>query len=180
MEKILLRQALISQLKELNPLDKQIRDLRLEDKFLANKIYQESQIVALFLSMPFEVNTEKLIQEGLREGKQILVPRTAPRGQMDFVPYNPDSLGLSSFGILEPTKGCAVDKNTIDLILVPGLAWNKKGYRIGFGGGFYDRYLADFKGRTLSLCYDFQLLDFESECHDVPVEEVITDESYSR
>lgn len=66
-----------------------------------------------------------------------------------------------------------VEKTHIDLIHVPGVAFNKGGYRIGYGGGYYDRYLADFKGMTVSTIYPCQLADFQPDNYDIPIQEVL-------
>ena len=96
---------------------------------------------------------------------------------MDFVVYNPQQLAKTSFGLLEPQGDLeVVDASQIDLIHVPGLAFTTEGYRIGYGGGYYDRYLEHFSGHTLSTVYPCQIQDFISENHDIPVQEVLIDE----
>lgn len=87
----------------------------------------------------------------------------------DFAKYDKENLVRSKFGLLEPKSEIAVEP---DFILVPGLIWNDEGYRIGFGGGYYDRYLANFEGSTASVLYDFQKMDFEAESHDIAVQEL--------
>ncbi len=68
-----------------------------------------------------------------------------------------------------------VEKDRHDLIIVPGVAFSKDGYRIGYGGGYYDRYLADYQGSTLSLAADFQMQPFlTKESHDIPVQFIVT------
>ena len=96
---------------------------------------------------------------------------------MDFVVYDPQQLVKTSFGLLEPQGDLeVVDVSQIDLIHVPGLAFTTEGYRIGYGGGYYDRYLKHFSGHTLSTVYPCQIRDFIPEDHDIPVQEVLIDE----
>ena len=96
---------------------------------------------------------------------------------MDFVVYDLQQLLKTSFGLLEPQGNLeVVAASQIDLIHVPGLAFTTKGYRIGYGGGYYDRYLEQFTGHTLSTVYPCQIQDFISENHDIPVQEVLIDE----
>ena len=78
------------------------------------------------------------------------------------------------FGLLEPQGDFTIlEPSQIDLIHVPGLAFNTSGYRVGYGGGYYDRYLEHFPGNTISTLYPCQIQDFHPDPHDIPVEEVL-------
>ena len=93
---------------------------------------------------------------------------------MVFVPYESEHLVRTRFGLLEPgVYHESVDKSVIDWMQVPGLAWNSDGFRVGYGGGYYDRYLADFEGHTVSVFAAFQLLPLEPEPFDQAVSERI-------
>lgn len=92
---------------------------------------------------------------------------------MIFVDYQKDNLRTTPFGLLEPVNDRAVEKASIDLIHVPGLIFNNKGFRIGYGAGYFDRYLSDFEGDTISTIYRCQRQDFVEEKHDVAVKEVL-------
>ena len=93
---------------------------------------------------------------------------------MIFVDYDPDNLVATSFGLMEPASDLAVEKSEIDLIHVPGVVFNDEGYRIGYGAGYYDRYLSDFEGETVSMVYPCQKHDFQPDNYDIPVKEVVT------
>ena len=94
---------------------------------------------------------------------------------MEFVVYDPKQLAKTSFGLLEPQGDLeVVEPSQIDLIHVPGLAFTTEGYRIGYGGGYYDRYLEHFAGHTMSTIYPCQVQEFNLENHDIPVQEVLT------
>ena len=115
-----------------------------------------------------------MIKAALQLGKRVCVPRTYAQGRMEFVEYDPDILEKTRFGLLEPNeKGKLVDKSEIDLIHVPGLVFQSKGYRIGYGGGYYDRYLADFAGKTVSTIYSIQQKEFQPAAFDQAVQEVL-------
>ena len=92
---------------------------------------------------------------------------------MIFVDYDESRLQKSSFGLMEPTSEEAVDKTEIDLIHVPGVVFNSQGFRIGYGGGYYDRYLADFAGASISTIYAVQQAEFTPAQHDVAVKELL-------
>lgn len=75
----------------------------------------------------------------------------------------------------------AVSKEEIDLVIVPGLLYNRAGYRVGFGGGYYDRFLKDYRGYTISLAFSFQLIDhLPHEEYDIPVGKMITEKEIIR
>lgn len=148
------------------------KSLELLKLLTSSKEYKEAKVIATYLAMPHEYQTGLIIKQALKDGKTVLIPKTYPKGKMIFVEYNPKELVRSSFGLLEPQSDLAVDKSVIDLIHVPGVAFNKEGYRIGYGGGFYDRYLSDYQGYSFSTIYACQQLDFKEEAHDIAVNEV--------
>ena len=172
-----LRKQVLQEMKALPRQQKQAMVQALTDQFLKHPFYQEAKVIATYLSFPHEFQTQELIEQALKDGKKVLIPKTYPKGRMDFVVYNPQQLVKTSFGLLEPQGNLeVVDASQIDLIHVPGLAFTTEGYRIGYGGGYYDRYLEHFSGHTLSTVYPCQIQNFISEKHDIPVEEVLIDE----
>lgn len=174
MDKGTIRQEILQLLKEQDRAKKELKDVSLTRKLCQQSIYQEARTFATFLSMDFEFNTQFLIERALADGKQVLIPKTYKGGRMEFFKYEPEKLALSDFGILEPINTTKpINKAEIDLIHVPGVAWNKAGDRIGFGGGYYDRYLKDYQGSTVSTLYHFQQGDFAPDVFDVPVEFMI-------
>ena len=172
-----LRKKILQEMKALSQEQKQAMDRALTERFLQHPFYQEAKTIATYLSFPHEFQTQELIEQALKDGKKVLIPKTYPKGRMDFVVYDPQQLVKTSFGLLEPQGDLeVVDVSQIDLIHVPGLAFTTEGYRIGYGGGYYDRYLEHFSGHTLSTVYPCQIQDFSPENHDIPVREVLIDE----
>ena len=172
-----LRKQVLQEMKAIPREQKQAMDQALTDQFLKHPFYQEAKVIATYLSFPHEFQTQELIEQALKDGKKVLIPKTYPKGRMDFVVYDPQQLVKTAFGLLEPQGDLeVVDASQIDLIHVPGLAFTTEGYRIGYGGGYYDRYLEHFSGHTLSTVYPCQIQDFISENHDIPVQEVLIDE----
>ena len=169
-----LRKETIAAMKELPQSVKAEADSQLTQRFIQLPAFQEAQTLATYLSMGHEFSTASLIQAALQSGKRVCVPRTYPQGRMEFVEYDPNILEKTRFGLLEPNEqGKVVDKAEIDLIHVPGLVFQSKGYRIGYGGGYYDRYLADFTGKTVSTTYSIQQGEFQPNAFDVAVQEVL-------
>lgn len=172
-----LRKQVLQEMKAIPREQKQAIDQALTEGLLQHPFYQETNTIATYLSFPHEFQTQGLIEQALKDGKKVLIPKTYPKGRMDFVVYNPQQLVKTSFGLLEPQGDLeVVDASQIDLIHVSGLAFTREGYRIGYGGGYYDRYLKHFTGHTLSTVYPCQIWDFIPEDHDIPVQEVLIDE----
>ena len=172
-----LRKQVLQEMKAIPRQQKQFIDQTLTERLLQHPFYQEAKVIASYLSFPHEFQTQELIEQALKDGKKVLIPKTYPKGRMDFVVYDPQQLVKTSFGLLEPQGDLeVVDASQIDLIHVPGLAFTTEGYRIGYGGGYYDRYLEHFPGHTLSTIYPCQVQQFMPENHDIPVQEVLIDE----
>ena len=169
-----LRKQVLHELKALSQEKKQAVNRALTERFLRHPFYQEAKVIATYLSFPHEFQTQELIEQALKDGKKVLIPKTYPKGRMEFVVYDPQQLVKTSFGLLEPQGNLEmVEPSQIDLIHVPGLAFTTEGYRIGYGGGYYDRYLENFAGHSLSTIYPCQVQEFDFENHDIPVQEVL-------
>jgi len=171
--KVNLRKNIIRQMKGQEVIAKQQRDAVLTQNLLETLAYQHAKIIATYLPLPHEFNTILFIKQAQADSKRILIPKTYRNGRMVFMDYDPNDLELTAFGLWEPRSERVVEQTHIDLIHVPGVAFNKKDYRIGYGGGYYDRYLADFKGMTVSTIYPYQLVDFQPDDCDIPVQEVL-------
>lgn len=144
--------------------------------------WKQADTIAITISRGTEVDTKAIIEKGWEEGKVIVVPKCEPKlKDMTFrVLESFDQLEVVYYGLLEPKENetKAVSSSEINLILVPGLAYNQKGYRIGFGGGYYDRFLSKYDGRTAALAFqEVQLVEeLPIEEYDIPVNMIITNE----
>ena len=169
-----LRKQVLQELKSLSAEEKEVMDAWLTEQLLLHPFYKEAKTIATYLSFPHEFQTARLIEQAQKDGKTILIPKTYPQGKMDLVLYEPEKLERNSFGLLEPQGEAIVfEPSQIDLIHVPGLAFNPSGYRVGYGGGYYDRYLEQFSGHSISTIFPCQIQDFHPDPHDIPVEEVL-------
>lgn len=179
MDKSLLRQQGKQRLKELakHINKKQKKEQQIATLLFHSKLWKEARTIGMVRSQTFEFNTEPVMIKALKQGKKVVVPKTLPERQLNFYEVDEDTTyQLSAFGVEEPVNNLAVAKNDIDLILVPGLIFSKKGYRIGFGKGYYDRFLEGFSGKTCSLAFSEQLNDdWEPEEFDQAVMRVYTD-----
>lgn len=111
-------------------------------KVTALPTWEQAQVVALTMSQDDELSTELLIQIALLQNKTVVLPRVLPKRQMEFTTIDQDTVyARHKFGMLEPVGGRIVSPDEIDFVLVPGLAFTPNGDRIGFGGGYYDRWL---------------------------------------
>lgn len=177
MAKKLWRQEMIAQLKHQDLLLKKQTDQKLLEKLITLKDYKKAKTIATYLSFDYEYDTSLLIHQAHEDGKKVLVPKIVSKGEMIFVPYDENDLSKSSFGVREPNSHQAILKSEIDLIHVPGLIFNSRGYRIGYGGGFYDRYLKDYERATVATIYQYQLREFDPENHDIAVRKVLINET---
>lgn len=151
--------------------------IRLTEKFLNTDFYRNCKSVYAYLSYNQEVRTDALIHRAIQDGRRVAVPKVYG-DQMRFIWLDdPDLVAPGAYSIPEPIADAPVADDKTALILMPGLAFDRKGHRLGYGGGFYDRFLAEETEHPLvALCYGFQLFDhLETEQHDVPVDCVIAD-----
>lgn len=159
---------------------KALLDQKLSERVLGCEEYSRSVTVFAFISKDIEVDTSLIIADALAKGKRLAVPRCNSDGKTLTFYYISSTADLTcgAFGILEPdvNKCAAAKKSDADLILVPGLAYDRRGYRIGFGKGFYDRFLSDAECPTLGLCYSCCVEEeLTADEHDLPVGLLITD-----
>ena len=142
--------------------------------------WKEAKIIALTKSMEIEFSTKNIVTLARSQGKQIVVPITFSNRQMRFAYWNPQTeFKKNPFEIEEPIDPIWVNEEEIDLVIVPGLAYSKKGERLGFGGGYYDCFLSQGEYDTVSLAYMEQVYEtalWDVEKFDIPVEWVITTE----
>ena len=154
-------------------------DDALFEKFLALPQVEKAQTVFAFWGIPGrEPDTVRLIGELIRRGKTVGLPRMLPDHRMEVRRYDPDRPLVSvSFGISEPGEDCPlIAREAINLVLVPAVCYDRRGYRLGFGGGYYDRWLAGFSGVTVGLCREAVLQEaVPTEAHDARVDLLLTE-----
>ena len=151
------------------------RSAKLGELFASSEAYQNAKTIYGYLPYNQEVRTVPMLERALREGKRVAVPKVYGE-EMKFI-YLDDlnQVAKGYAGIPEPIADGPVADDETALVLMPGLAFDPQGHRIGYGGGFYDKFLAAEPNHpTLALCYDFQMLPaLETEEHDIPVDYVL-------
>ncbi|MEK6190644.1 MAG: 5-formyltetrahydrofolate cyclo-ligase [Carnobacterium alterfunditum] len=179
-DKQVLRQKMISFLKKISLEEKTAIEKKLEEKLFDSQEWKAAERVGVTLSQGFEWNTLGIIERAWQEDKLVCAPKCIPQYKAmvfyDFTKLEQLEKGFHHLIEPKPQETKEVSKTDIDLVLVPGLIFDKKGYRIGFGGGYYDRFLKDFPNQTIALIYSKQVLSsLPIESFDISVQKIITE-----
>lgn len=164
-----LRQRIRQRLEALTPAELQARSTAACRRLCNEQEYQAADVVMIFLPSAYEVDTTSVALIGWNDGKRILAPHVSWE-QRRILPFEIHSLATEvrtdPVGVREPVEGMPVPVSEIDLVILPGLAFDEHGNRLGRGRGMYDRFLAhrDFRAVACALAFDEQILD------EVPVE----------
>jgi len=176
------RKYIIEKRDELDKVVKSQRNAKIITKLTDSKYYRCAQTIFVFVSFGSEVDTHGFIEQSLKDGKTVGVPKiiTKEQGIEVLKITGLGDLKPGYYGILEPVEGCQpIASDDIDLIIMPGVAFDRSGGRIGYGAGYYDRYLAAMTKsvRKIALGYSFQVLDYvPTEDFDIRIDGIITDE----
>ncbi len=179
--KTIIRKAVLGKLDQLTPDEYEDKSGRISGRLGADSIFTEAKSVALTVSRGREVDTRRIIEACWRAGKEVSVPKCNPETH-SMVFYKITSfaqLEMVYLDLMEPIAKQTVPVNPedVDLVIVPGVAFAASGYRIGYGGGYYDRYLHGFAGQTVSVAFEAQVLEhIPVDSHDIPVNKIITEE----
>ena len=151
------------------------RSEKLGVPFAQSEAYKNAKTIYGYLPYNQEVRTVPMLEQALKDGKKVAVPKV-DGDEMQYL-YLDDLTKVSKgyAGIPEPIADGPVADDETALVLMPGLAFDPQGHRIGYGGGFYDKFLAAEPNHpTLALCYEFQMLpELHTEEHDIPVDTVL-------
>ena len=175
MDKTALRKQIREKKRAMTPAQIENANHDLGLQFAASPLYKEAKTIYGYLPYNQEVRTIPMLEQALREGKRVAVPKVYG-DEMKFIYLDDLSKVEKGYsGIPEPVEDGPVADDATALVLMPGLAFDPQGHRIGYGGGFYDKFLSAEPGHpTLALCYDFQMLPYlETEEFDMPVDCVL-------
>lgn len=175
MNKQELRQAIRARKRAMTEEDILRRSEILAEKFARSNAYRAAKTIYGYLPYNQEVRTVPMLRRALEEGKRVAVPKVYG-DDMKFIYLDDLSQVAKGYaGIPEPVADGPVAQDETALVLMPGLAFDRAGHRIGYGGGFYDKFLSREPNHpTVALCYDFQVLpELETEEFDIPVDTVL-------
>ena len=181
MNKIEIRKEILSVRNNLNKEALNNFNKNIFNTIIKSDIYKKAQSIFIYISFGSEVETKKIIEHAISLGKNIYVPKTDKtiKEMIAVKIHSFDNMTVDKWGILEPI---IVDKqnigNEFDLIIMPGVAFDITGNRLGYGGGYYDKYIHNLKRRPtlLALSYEFQIIDnIIAEIHDMQLDYIITE-----
>ncbi len=181
MSKLSKRKLMITIMKDMNHSEHTSKSAAILEQLYKCEEYASARTIGVTISRFPEVDTFPLIESAWKSGKQVAVPKCNPETrEMDFrLIKSFDDLERVYMDLKEPIVGrtVSIDKRQIDLQIVPGVVFSDEGFRIGFGGGYYDRYLADYNGSRVSLAFEEQTSqEVPIEEHDIPVNKIITED----
>lgn len=148
---------------------------------LESDLYKKAQTILAYMPIRNEVDTVPIIRQCLEDGKNLYLPKVQGKEMIFYKIDSFDDLHAGAFGILEPKERNPIDRRE-GLMLVPGVAFSKGGFRIGYGGGYYDRYLEKDHGfTTVGLLYELQLSDdISPDIHDIQLHYIVTEKEIHR
>jgi len=177
--KMAIRQQVLHKRLQLMPAEVKLLSYAIGRKLMELKPLDDAQIVMGYMSIRNEVDLGPVFEELRKKGKTLVLPRVEGT-EIHAIPFSDtDSLTVSRYGILEPA-GLPIEPGQIDAVLVPGLAFDYQGYRIGYGKGYYDRFLPRLRkdAFTCGVCYEFQVVvSAFPHKEDCPVKWIVTERS---
>lgn len=174
-----LRNEMILRRKNLSTIYRDKFSTEIVQKFLRTDIYKNSSNIMAYMSMREEVQLREIFENVFAQNKKISLPIIIERGIIKpaYLP-NFEALEVGEFNILTVKKNLRefVDIKKIDCVIVPGVAFDIHGKRLGMGGGYYDRFLKLTSAKKIALAFDFQIIDdVPTELHDISVDLIITE-----
>ncbi|MBQ7960586.1 MAG: 5-formyltetrahydrofolate cyclo-ligase [Clostridia bacterium] len=169
--------------KEMNPDDAKQKSFSAAWCFLNSELYLSANTIMLYMPLGNETDTGEIVKKAFEDGKRIVLPVTerSTGWITPFVFERGATLKKGSFSVLEPQNAEIAKKSEIDTVIVPGIAFDKAGSRIGFGKGCYDMFLDGLNAVKIGFCYDFQVMDeIPSDDHDIRMDFLVTEKGVLR
>lgn len=179
-DKKFIREAISIKRDSLKQNEKKIYDKKIIEYFIGLEEYKSAKNICIYVNFKSEINTREIIAIALKDRKNIYVPRVKKNRKMEFIKINSlKDLEENKMGILEPKLDLteSVEKvEKVDINVLPGLAFDLNRGRIGYGGGYYDRYFQNIECLKISLCYEIQIIEkIPMEKHDIQYDYLISE-----
>jgi len=172
-----LRQRVLDARFRLLPEERKAKSREIEKRLFGLPEFQAARTVMFFASFRSEVETHHMVRRALAEGKRVVLPKVKGKELALFriKDFDKDA-APGAWDIPEPSNGTPVKLRDIDIIMVPGAVFDEKGNRLGYGAGFYDKLLAPYKGMTVALAFELQIVEnVPAAAHDVPMKKIVTE-----
>jgi 5-formyltetrahydrofolate cyclo-ligase len=183
-EKSLLRKEVLHKRNSMNHFEISTKSKLIQQKLIESPVFNQSKSIGLYLAIGSEVQTWEIINYSLELGKTVLLPRIMSNDLrfyvVDLKDFEKNSFDVNRFGIKEP-KIDNKPADFIDLLIIPGIVFDIYGFRIGYGYGYYDKYLTNNKfSKSIGLAYDFQLIKKHIPIlpHDRKIDVLITESGF--
>ncbi len=179
-DKEIIRKEKLAWREKLGTLSRYRKSSKICKKILRTNEFQNALTIGFYFPTGKEVNIKPLIKEALFLGKRVCFPKLGKGKTMHFYGVdNWQSFQQNKLGILEPTTDYLINNDTIDLIIIPVVAYDEANNRVGMGMGYFDRYLATFNNRIFGVAYEKQGVKLiDTDDHDVPLDEIITERKF--
>ncbi len=183
-EKKSLRETVRKKRDSMTAAEVEAKSAAIAEKLMATAEYKKAKVVLFYAAKGNEVATGKMIEKALKEDKKVLLPITntaAKEIEISEITNYTSDLKKGAFGIMEPNRKTAPVVGKIDAVIVPGVAFDKEGHRLGYGHGYYDKLLHKLAGKNtglvkIGLAYDCQVVEkLPRESHDHPMDVIVTE-----
>ncbi len=148
--------------------------------FLESELYRNAKTIMLYMPLGNEVDTSQIMENAFADNKRVVLPVTDSMGKI--IPYYVDAatkLKIGAYSVREPIDTQVADPKEIDLVIVPGIAFDRCGGRVGFGKGCYDGFLKDVNAVKIGVCYELQICDkIETDSFDVKMDYIISEKGW--
>lgn len=140
--------------------------------------YKNSNAIMSYYSFRNEVLTDELINDAFSQNKTVVLPKSIKEGSkiLPCIIKSLSELKKENYGIMEPPTDNLLERDELDIVFVPGVGFDKRGFRIGYGAGYYDRFLNDYKGIKVGVCFELQVVEHAyNDKHDIAMDYIITE-----
>jgi 5-formyltetrahydrofolate cyclo-ligase len=172
-----LRQIILDARSAMKPEERSAKSREIEKRLFALPEFLAAETVLFYASFRSEVETHDMVRRALAAGKRIVLPRVSGNELvlLEITDFDRD-VHPGKWDIPEPSRGTPAGPEQVDLIVVPGAAFDAAGNRLGYGAGFYDKLLKGYKGVTAALAFELQIvLEVPADPHDVPMQKIVTE-----